>query len=202
MKNYKLFVYSVTVVVMFSAFLMQSCGGGAKNGGGDVCRGSDSAGFRLPVAYIRTDSLLNNYRFCIDLNERLMREIEDQRLKLGQRQQKFQKDVEEFQRKIQLNAYISQERASQEQQRLSKLQDELGQFAQSIQEEFARKQSVIQQQLQDTILNQIRAFNSPKKYEMIFSNIGSDNLFYIDDSYDITGEVLDFLNARYQPSAK
>ncbi|MDR1562168.1 MAG: OmpH family outer membrane protein [Dysgonamonadaceae bacterium] len=202
MKKFKYIIRGILAPAVVGVLCLQSCGGGERRTAGNVCPGSDSASFRLPVAYVRTDSLLNNYRYCIDLNESLMKEIEDQRLKLGQRQQKFQKEVEEFQRKLQLNAYISRERASQEEQRLGKQQEELSHFAASIQEEFSRKQAIVQQQLQDTILNRIREFNTPKRYDMIFSNIGSDNFFYIDESYDITKEVIDFLNANYKPESK
>jgi outer membrane protein len=211
MKNNLSIIKTTLVTVIASAFCMQACNKNSvekfhkKNNGTECHKTPDintAAGPRLPVAYIRTDSLLNNYRFCIDLNESLMKEIEEQRLKHGQRQQKFQKEVEEFQRKLQHNAYLTQERATQEQRRLEKQQEELAQLAATIQEDFAQKQATIQQQLQDTILNQIKLFNTPQKYEMIFSNIGSDNLFYIDESYNITREVLNFLNARYEPANK
>jgi len=199
MKNLKAIVNGILSVTV--AALCFQCGGNSGKGGhGEGLTCSDSVSFHLPVAYIRTDSLLNNYNFSKDMNEQMMKEIEDQRVNLRQRQQKLQKDAEEFQRKVQMNAYITQERANQEYTRLARQEEELKQFADRIQQEFPTKQANLQQQLQDTILSQIRAFNTPKKYEMIFSNIGSDNFFFIDESYDITGEVIEYLNSRYGPA--
>ncbi|MDR1372852.1 MAG: OmpH family outer membrane protein [Dysgonamonadaceae bacterium] len=202
MKDFNTILNGILVLALTSVFSLPSCSSGNKTADNEVCVASDYAGTRLPLAYIRTDSLLTNYNFSRDMNESLMKDVEDQRLKLGQRQQKLQKDVEEFQRKSQMNAYLTQERAQQEYNRLARQEEELRQFAATIQEEFARKQAVIQQQLQDTILSQIKTFNTPKKYEMIFSNIGSDNFFYIDESYDITQEIIEFLNAHYKPTDK
>jgi len=199
MKQLKTIVNGILTVTV-AALLVQCNGKDGANGPGAGPAFSDSLSFRLPVAYIRTDSLLNNYNFSKDINEQMMKEIEDQRINLYQRQQKLQKEAEEFERKVQMNAYISQERAQQEYTRINRQQDELKQYADRIQQEFAAKQAGLQQQLQDTILSQIKAFNTPKKYEMIFSNIGSDNFFYIDEKYDITAEVIEFLNSRYVPA--
>ena len=56
------------------------------------------------------------------------------------------------------------------------------------------------QQLQDTIVSALKVFNNPQKYQLILSNVGTDNIVYADDSYDITKEIIEFLNARYVPS--
>jgi outer membrane protein len=44
----------------------------------------------------------------------------------------------------------------------------------------------------------MKAFNQPQKYQMIFTRSGNSNILYATESYDITQEVIDFLNARYK----
>jgi outer membrane protein len=199
MKNVNYILNGILLVAVIILFVLQFGGkkGNKTSEGHAIC--SDSVSFHLPMAYIRTDSLLNNYRFSKDLNESIMTELENQRAVLRDRQLKLQKGVEEFQHKVQMNAYISQERAKQEYDRLERQRGELEQYAANSEQELSIKQVKMQQQLQDTILNALKVFNTPRKYELIFSNIGTDNLFYAEDSYDITQEIIEFLNVRYKP---
>jgi Outer membrane protein len=162
----------------------------------------DSIPLRLPVAYISTDSLLSKYQFVIDKNDEILGKLESHRLDLGRRQQKFQKDVLEFQQKAQMNAYYSRERMQQEQTRLERQQQELEESAARAEQEIGMEQARLQQVLQDSLDLAIREFNNGK-YQIIFSNSGgASTFFYMDDSYDITKEVVDYLNARYTPEKK
>jgi outer membrane protein len=165
----------------------------------DLSVDSDSLSYHLPLAYIRTDSLLENYKYSVDLHESLMKKMENERVGFNQRSQKLQRDALEYEQKAQANAYLSLERQRQEETRLTRQQQELQQYAARVDEELLAEQNRINQQLQDTIFSALKLFNTPKKYQIIFSNVGTDNIFYADDSYDITKEVVDFLNTRYKP---
>jgi outer membrane protein len=46
----------------------------------------------------------------------------------------------------------------------------------------------------------LEEFNKNKKYEIIFSNRGTGTILYSDKKYDITKEVVDFLNKKYGPA--
>lgn len=160
---------------------------------------SDSIAVRLPIAFIRTDSLLTNYNFYKDLNEASLKKLEGQRSTINQRTQQFQKEVLDFQQKAQNNAFLTRERMNQEEVRLGRKQQELEEYAARAEQELAREQIKMQQQLTDTIMAALKVFNTPQKYQVIFSNVGTDNFFYADDSYDITQEIINFLNGRYVP---
>lgn len=158
----------------------------------------DSIPVRLPIAYIDTDSLLNNYQFVIDRNEEILKKLEEKRLNINKRADKWQKEVLEFQQKAQMNAYYSRERMEQEQTRLERQQQEIEQLATKSEQEMTVEQRNLQQSLQDSLDVAIRDFNKGK-YQVIFSNAGASTFFYMDDSYNITNEVIEFLNARYTP---
>lgn len=151
----------------------------------------------LPMAYIRTDSLLTNYKLFTDLNEANVKEVENHRIDINRRKQQFESEVQNFQQKIQLNAFLTQERMEQEGARLEKTKNDLERYAAQIEQRLSEKQMYMQLQLQDSILLGLKLFNTPQKYQIIFSNIGTDNFYYIDDAYDITKEVVEFLNSRY-----
>lgn len=155
----------------------------------------------LPIAYVNVDSLLLNYNFAKDLNEALMRKEESSRATLNQKESQLRAAQQEFQRKYQNNAFLSQQRAEQEAQRIQKMAQNFEKMAQQLSGEFALEQQKLNIQLADTVRAQLRMYNATKSYQLILSNTSSDNILYADDKYDITGEVIDYLNKRYTSSA-
>jgi outer membrane protein len=199
MKNTNYIISGILTIAIIILFILQFS---KKDGcsSADLSVNPDSVSYHLPLAYIRTDSLLESYKFSIDLHETIMKKLENERATINQRSQKLQRDVAEFEQKARANAYLTQDRLQQEQTRLMRIQNELQQYAAQVDEELAVEQNKMNQQLQDTIISALKLFNTPQKYQIIFSNVGTDNIFYADDSYDITKDVLEFLNARYTPA--
>ncbi|MDR1344327.1 MAG: OmpH family outer membrane protein, partial [Tannerellaceae bacterium] len=56
------------------------------------------------------------------------------------------------------------------------------------------------EQLRDSLSAQLRIFNQEKKYQIIFSNISSDNILLAEDIFDITNELIIYLNKNYSPA--
>ncbi|MDR0613638.1 MAG: OmpH family outer membrane protein [Dysgonamonadaceae bacterium] len=201
MKNAHYIINGILAVAVIVLFILHFSGGKRNQSDNNGSQEGDSIRQSLlPVAYIRTDSLLNNYMLFKDLNEASMKELENHRLDINQRKQRFEKEVKDFQQKVQLNAFITQERMNQEGARLEKTRNDLERYAAQIEQNLSEKQMHMQLQLQDSVLSGLKLFNAPQKYQIIFSNIGTDNFYYVNDAYDITKEVVDFLNARYTPA--
>ena len=199
MKNVNYIINGILAVAVIVLFILHFSGRRSNQVNSRNFFKSDSTNALLPIAYIRTDSLLANYKLFQTLNEASMKDMENHQLDLNQRKQKFEKDVQDFQQKVQANVFLTQERMNQEGARLEKTRSDLENYAAQIQQNITDKNTQMQKQLQDSVTNGIKAFNNPQKYQIIFSNIGTDNFYYIEDAYDITKEVTDFLNARYTP---
>lgn len=154
---------------------------------------------RLPVAYINIDSLLVNYNYAKDLNEALLRKQENSRASINQRGSSLQREVADFQNKVKNNAFLTEQRAQQEANRLQKQEADLNEYSQRLNNELMIEQQKMNAQLNDTIHKFLKEYNAKKKYEIIFSNTMGDNILIADPKYDITNEVLEELNKRYQP---
>lgn len=182
------------------AILFSQCSG---NGGGAQSTQSYAQGGTtadLKVAYVEIDTLLAKYNFWVDLNEVMVKKSENVRLTLNQKAQELQKEQQEFQTKYQNNAFLSQERAQQEYDRINKLNQDLQDLSTKLQNELAEESDKYNLQLQDTIKTFLKEYNKTHGFNLILSNTGLDNLLFADDALNITQEVLDGLNARYAPS--
>ena len=203
MKNNNAYIIgAILAVAILILYILHFTSTPGKNGAkkGDLVTMMSDSSITLPVAYVNVDSLLMNYNFAKDLNEALMRTEESSRASLTQKERQLNAAAQEFQRKLQNNAFLSQERAEQEQQRILRMQQEYQQMAERLSQEFALEQQKLNMELSDTVKVRLVEFNKGKGYQIIYSNTGSDNILFADDKYDITKEVTEFLNKKYGPA--
>ena len=180
-------------------FSLQSCNRSESETARTVVTGDTLSGGRLQVAYVNVDSLLTNYQYSKDLQDEFMRKAESKQATINQQGKSLEADMAEFQRKVENNAFFDQDRARREQERILKRQQDFQALSQRLSLEMQEEQLKMNAALSDTIRSQIKAYNaSIGHYTMIFSNTMGDNLLYADDVYDITKEVIDFLNGRYK----
>lgn len=196
MKNVSLLsnaVLAVAVIVLFILVLGKKTTPDNKQ---EVTAKNVVTNGKLPIAYVNIDSLLLNYQFAKEANESLIKKQEDSRLTINTKARQLQTEMGEFQRKLENNAFLSRERAEQEQMRLQKKQQELQELDGKLSQQLMQVQQKMNEQLRDTINTFMKEFNKNNKYELIISNTSSDNILYAAKGYDITAEVTRQLNER------
>ena len=151
----------------------------------------------LPIAYLNVDSLLANYTFAQDASDKLVSKQEDARLKMNTKVRTFENKVAEFQRKLENNAFISRESAEKQQQKLMKEEQELQELEAKLTQDIMIENQKLNQQLADSLTNFLQIFNADGRYHVILSNTAKDNVLMASEAYNITDEVIEGLNARY-----
>lgn len=152
----------------------------------------------LPIAYLNVDSLLVNYTFAQEAQEKLMSKQEDARLKLNTRLRTLQGEMADFQRKYENNAFLSQERAQSEYQRLQRKEQELQELEQKLTNDIVAENQKLNLQLADSLMAFLQVYNADGRFQMILSNQGKDNVLMAAEGMDITEDVITGMNARYK----
>ena len=155
----------------------------------------------MKIAYVEIDSLLTKYHFWNDLNEIMIRKEENIRTTLNEKAKELDGEIREFQRKLQNNGFVSQERAEQEHLRITKKQQDLQQLQEKLTNELQTENQKNSLQLRDSINSFLKIYNKDKGYDLIISNSVFDNLLYANPAFNITDEIVTGLNNRYNPSA-
>ena len=169
----------------------------------------EAQGELMPIAVVNTDSILKHYTLAIEASDKLMAQYEESMVKLDTRAKSlqkeaetFQRDVLDFQRKLEANAFLSRERAESEQTKLQKKeqqlmakQQDLENLRQKLSNDFMEQQAELTQQLQDSVQAYLREFNADGHVHLILNDAVLMNKVA---GYDITDEVIEALNARYQ----
>ncbi|MDR1115137.1 MAG: OmpH family outer membrane protein [Tannerella sp.] len=164
-----------------------------------VTSGNFAAGDPMPIAFIDVDSLMSNYIYSIDLNEQITKKYENSRASLTEKLRKLQTEVTDFQRKVDTGSFLSTERLEAEQQRLMKKDQDLQELQAQMSQELGEEQLRMNKELRKTIILQLQEFNKSKGYQIVYGKM-NDNILYADNTYDITGEVIEFLNRHYASS--
>ncbi len=152
---------------------------------------------RMPLAYINVDTLLLQYDYSQELNEQLMRKRENSQANYNQKARQLQQEAAEFQRKLENNAFLSEQRARSEQERLLKKEQELQELDQRLSTELATEMQRMNERLHDSIYSFLKAYNKEAGYQLIFSNSNNDNIMVGAPVYDITPQIVEGLNRRY-----
>lgn len=182
-------------------FLFAQCAGNNQETATTNISGNNAGNCTLKIAYVEIDTLLTKYNFWNDLNEMMMKKEENIRATLNEKGRELENEAKEFQRKLENNAFATRERAEQENARLIKKQQDLQELQNRLSNELAAENQKNSLQLRDSINSFLQTYNKEKGYNFILSNTGFDNLLYADKAYNITDEIVEGLNKRYNPTA-
>ncbi len=167
-------------------------------------------GSGMSFAYINLDSVTANYQFAIDASNKLQSRYEEAQVEIRKKENAFgvkyqnqQKEAQDFQDKVNANAFLSRERAESEMNRIQANGEKLQKEYESLQQLAAQKGAEFEQamqdlnlQLRDSLDQYVAAYNQEAGYDVIF--IGA-TILTAREGHDITDEVIAGLNARYVP---
>jgi len=153
----------------------------------------------MTIAYVKMDSMLFTYELAKKLNTEFSEKKEAYRKEWTDKKLKFDKEVNAFQEKVQRGGYLTEDRARQEQERLTGVQQEIQKLDYDLQQKLSEMQGQINQQIVDSISSFLKSYNSVKNYDVI---LNSASMLEGSPKYNITKEVTTGLNDRYRSLTK
>lgn len=187
---------TLAVAAMVSATLV-SCDK-SKSQVDDKPAGGNIAPTETKIAFVEVDSIMTQYKFCKDYSLILQKKGQNIQNTLTQKQQQLATAANNFQQKLQQNAY-TREQAEGIQAQLQKQNADLEALNQRLSGEFQVETEKYNNALRDSIQHFLAVYNKDKKFSLILSKAG-DNILYADKAHDITNDVVAGLNKAYKPA--
>lgn len=166
----------------------------------------DHAGVKAPsvpplsgsstIAFVNTDTILENYDLVKKLREELENEEKKKEDELVRLQGKFEEDAAYFQKQVQ-DGTISEESAQSIYAKLMQEQERLYNLREQYHSELREKDINLNQVLLDSITNFLNRFNAERKYDYILGFSAGGGILYAQDTFNITPSVLSGLNNEY-----
>ena len=151
------------------------------------------------IVWFNMDRVLAEYDMANDLRSVFETKANSINQEVQRRVNKFQKDANAFQDKIN-KGLMTSSTAEVQSANLQKRQNEFQQYAAQKQQEIAEEQQVMMNQLADAIDSFLKKYNEEKRFAMILATQGqilSTPVAVADSTLDVTDEILAGLNAEY-----
>lgn len=162
--------------------------------------GKDKAAIeKLVIRYVDEDSLLNNYNLAKDINEAMLRRQNQFDAAQTQRSNEIAKFGRSMEQKYKNNGYLTEESFNADQNKLQQMQNNAQNYLGNLQQTIQNELNQGQMQLQDSITNYMKDYARAKGYDLILRKSAT---LYIDERFDVTNEVIEGLNKRYNKVEK
>ena len=110
-------------------------------------------------------------------------------------------EVNEFQRKLQNNGFLSEARAIDARDQLVVKQENLRRLQEELIDKTAREQSELNKQLFDKLTVFLTEYSKEKGFDIVLSTQLGGNVLFAVNGYDITKEVVNRLNEDYKKNS-
>ncbi len=188
------FIKHYTKLVVIAAFMMVAAAS-CNNKPAEAPKAANGAALEtLKIRYIDEDSIMANYNLAKDINEAMLRRQNQYDAAQKQRGNEISKFGNAMQQKYQNNQYLTEEAFNADQAKLQKMQADAESYLASLQQSISNELNQSQIQLLDSIDNFMKDYAKKKGFDMVLRKSAT---LYIDEKYDVTKEVIEGLNKRY-----
>ena len=199
MKKQLYSVFGLALAMAFSASVA-SCGDTKEDKSAPAKQEKTVDTSSLPnYRYVDLDTLLTKYILAKDYNEEMLRMQENLENETKRHQTSLQNLATQIQNKAQNNGYLSQESFDTDQQKLASMQANAEKSVGVMQQKYAEAAAKAQQAVNDSIVTFIEEYNKKHGYDAIFNKAAA---LHFNPALDITDEIVEGLNARYNKVKK
>lgn len=146
------------------------------------------------IAYVNSDSLLQNYEYFKDKAE----ELEQKRVKLEaeftNRAKGLQSEITNFQQNAG-NLTMAQGQAKEEE--LRQKQQNLMQYQERLQQQLLIEENKVNNELYDKVSNYLDKYGKKNNFQLVLTYTKGSGVLYANDSLNITNQVVEGLNEEY-----
>ncbi len=153
------------------------------------------------IFYVQIDSVISKFDMATDLSSELESKYTSSEAAFQAKQAAYQKDVNDYQYKVQRGLVTRSDAQTIEQQLYTKQQDLL-KLQQDLTTEISEKQAVMNRQVINSIMEYLKENSTQFNYKYVLGTSFGGNILYANDSLDITENIVTGLNEKYQLDKK
>lgn len=201
MKRLSLLLNIVLALAVVALYILHFTGiGTGRKSGSEISMATGSAAGNS-IFYVQIDSVISNFDMANDLSGELESKFNSSDATLKSKQESYQKEVNDYQQKMQRGLITRSDAQNIEQQLYVKQQD-LMRLQQELTAEINEKQVVMNRQVIDAIMVYLKENSTQYNYKYVLGTSFGGNILYANDSLDITRSITEGLNTKYAGTKK
>ncbi len=153
----------------------------------------------LKIAYINTDSVIQNYDYFKEKSEEISEKGKRYESELSNRAKGFEQEVSNFQQSAQ-NMTMNQARAKEEE--LMKKERNLVSYRDNLMKELSADETQLYNEVYDKIQVFLKEYAKENDLEMILSYTRGGGVWYANETLDVTQSVIEGINEKYASKEK
>ena len=182
----------IAVLVAAGALMITGCGKNQPAGTGEAAELKAGGA----IAYVELDTVIARFDMAKDKATELEEKTRNSEAELASKSQAFDRDVRDFQNKVQ-KGLVTRATAAEMEQTLQQQQQTLLQRRDEMAYNLNEESIVAQRQVLEYINMYLAEFNADRGYHYILAKQFPGPILYSDTTLDITDDVVAGLNARY-----
>jgi len=151
----------------------------------------------LKIAYVHTDSVINNYKYFQERSAEIAEKGKKYEGELSNRAKGFEQEVANFQKSASTMT-MNQARAKEEE--LVTKERNLMTYRDNIMQELSADENKLYNDVYDRIQTYLKEYAEEHELEMVLSYTRGGDVWYAKEALDITKNVTDGLNQAYETS--
>ncbi|MDX9772523.1 MAG: OmpH family outer membrane protein [Bacteroidales bacterium] len=182
---------TLSVLAIAGALFISGCG---KNQPGTVTAKSNDV--KTSIAYVELDTVIARFDMANDKASELEEKTKNSEAELTSKSQAFDRDVRDYQNKVQ-KGLVTRATAAEIEQTLQQQQQNLLARRDEMAYNLNEESQVAQRQVLEYINEYLAEFNADHGYEYILAKQFPGPILFSDTTLDITAEVVAGLNTKY-----
>ncbi len=182
----------IAVLIAAGAFLATGCGKNKPAGASDTSEKKIHGG----IVYVELDSVIAHFDMAKDKSTELEEKTKNSEAELASKSQAFDRDVRDFQNKVQ-KGLVTRATAAEMEQTLQQQQQTLLARRDEMAYNLNEESLVAQRQVLEYINLYLAEFNADRGYQYILAKQFPGPVLYSDTTLDVTTDVIAGLNTKY-----
>ena len=188
----------MTFFAAMCIILFTQCSGETKvqNGTKSNCTINIDSIKGLKIVYVNLDTIMYRYEFALDINKEMISKEARISATLDGKRKKLEEEIADFEYRCNAKLLATEEQFIEERDKIIKKEQEFVKLRDELYMQLESENMARSKELRDSINSYILEHNQTKGYDFILTKIG-DNILYANSTLDITMEIVEGLNKRY-----
>lgn len=188
----------LTFFAAMCIILFTQCSGETKvqNGAKSNCTINIDSIKGLKIVYVNLDTIMYRYEFALDINKEMISKEARISATLDGKRKKLEEEIADFEYRCNAKLLATEEQFIEERDKIIKKEQEFVKQRDELYMQLESENMARSKELRDSINSYILEHNQTKGYDFILTKIG-DNILYANSTLDITMEIVEGLNKRY-----
>lgn len=147
------------------------------------------------IAYINSDSLLNNYEFSKEIQDKLKKLEEKYQAEFANRAKGLENEVANFQQNA---GSMTQNQARALEEDLMRKRNNLMQYQENLGQKLMQEQAKYNEELYENVATFLKNYGQKENLDVVLTYTKGSGVLYASDSLDITKVVIAGLNEKHK----